>query len=280
MRRTTVLVIVLILLNTFTSIAEEVTYRLREPTIDEYMEALPSIFDLYWQASRHTLTKNMFNPMVDLIPVEINHRYPDEQLLALPYEILAPAYDSFATQAPPCCSYYEIRDIWQSAVVEAWIRENMVHISETESFQDEFMSLSITAVNIDLDDNPEYQIYVELERGYTYYIADATPDLQTVHTTQVVYWHDWYIPFGTENIDFRLLDDINNDGIPDWVVFNSRYSDFESCGKLLVLNWVDNQLLELLAHDGFLCEPEPIEFINLDDDTALEITGSASGTTL
>lgn len=277
MYRITLLVIILLLLTTFISTAEDVTYRLHEPTINEYMDTLPSVLDSYWQVSRHTLTKNMYNPMVDIIPAEISHRYTWDELLALPYETISPAYNGLATQAPPCSyvvacdGYYKFTDVWQSAVVEAWIRENIALIPETESFQDEFMSLSITPINIDFDDTPEYQIYVESARGYTYYLADITPDLQNIHTAQIVYWHDWYIPFGSEDIDFRLAEDINNDGILDWAVFSSTYSDFESCGRLSVLNWVDNQFVDLLSYDGSLCEPEPIEFINLDDDAALEI---------
>ena len=274
MMRRLFLVVVLLLLIANSLQSQNVTYRLNDPNINEYLEVIPAVLETYSTASVAALAKNPHHPMVDIISNEINFRYAEVELSSLSYDTLSTAYDALVRYAP-CCRGLAFRssDTWLSPIVEAWVRENVETIPEMADYRDDVISISITPLNLDIDEESEYQLTIYItDSEYTTYFLDIESTNPPIYRLEILPfgWYSYNLP-SSDEIETRMLDDINDDGVVDWVIFASSYYNFQSCGSLYVLNWSHGQLVDLLDFDSYLCEPEPIEFLNLDEDAALEI---------
>ncbi len=269
-------------------------YRLRVPTATEYLAAVPGALAAYREELPDYYGKSPYQPMVDVIAEELAFRYSDAELFDQRFDLLASAYSAIRNDV----SFYNISDPldlngvamdsaddprensspdWLIAMLKAWLRENPVDLAEVEEIEIPGFEIDASQLDLNHDTNAEYILDF---RGWSY-------------NTLLVLNEDASLPEGYRFIETPLpmfyetlerftvlmtlqIGDLNSDDDVEWVIFahagDSQSWVYEDCGRLYVLSWPDNRLVDLISsEDPFLCMPDPVEFVNLDNDPDLEI---------
>ena len=276
----------------------EVTYRLREPDAEEYLNNVIQIYD---DPALHQEIPNY--RLHNIIENEIFLRY--ENIDQVDPQLLLNIYDAMAIGT----GYYGLgdRDRWNEHILENWLNQYAIDLStaQTLAFQD--YHIEVTPRDFDADGINEYVLdTIKGQRedfnrsracGYPAEYVDFVVVKQYGNRYQIVetplHWYGGREPrFGVQGGVMEIrFEDLNADGLPEWVLMNGGTvsggpgAGYINNGYLAILSWRDAQLVNLTAlntrvthfqEDAGTCHgPEPRdvtwEFINLDADPAQEI---------
>lgn len=273
------------------------------------MDLGPSIHE-YVQSQKGTL-----DDILAAMSVAYWHLYPDATSVSFEQQIRV--YDALNVGA---ASYVE-RDIWIERLVEAWLWENSLDLSETQTIQFEDVYISVVPRDFDADGTDEYLLDVMkggvIDRTQTcprdieaavYFVVDTGDEGYRFVDTGLP-WKG-LPPLGRYSASDGAVaelgfDDINRDGIPEWLVLEGGNTGggpgmgYVDLGQLFILGWRDGRLESVLTpyrngsppfdETTYFFTPSTIcggpmptdvawDFQSIDEDPALEILQAQTDT--
>jgi hypothetical protein len=254
MMRTVMFLGLFLLLLAFPVHAEQNGYRLRVPSVEEYLAAVPGIIA---QADDNYLDVRR------VIAHEFHMRYGDILLSDISFDLLSEFHRVIAIGFDTGLSWLPI-DVyrWFPALLEAGFRDRDVH-----EISDEITigSLKITPTPVDLsgDGTDEHllEVYDEVS-GRTFYILVVRSDDDIMLLPVPLPYIGLLSSLGTRempetgNLITQRLGDINNDGSTEWIVLGQGYGYWQWCGKLYVIDWQDGALVDLTGDLFSFCIPQ------------------------
>ncbi len=182
----------------------------------------------------------------------------------------------------------------------AWLRQNSASLDDVETLEFNGYTLQVSRRDFNVDGTDDWLILAHHEdndqqyptmdyRQYLVVMRDADRGYQLIDTPLPWFgtgYHYSSTPSG--DVEPLRFEDINADGLPEWVVaFGGVGANSTVRGSLYVLAWRDNALVEIAPwqnHDTDLAYYAPAgggmpvltsyvhwKFPNLDEDNALEI---------
>lgn len=267
-------------------------YRLRVPTAEEYLSALPDIGETM-ERQVGDIYNNHYDALLLTFTQELKVRYAD--VSAVPFEVLHRAEPYISRWAFYQDDLIISQKGWHNAVFEAWLRDNRPDLSAQEVWQFEAYTLVVAPVDFSGDgvdelvatlvfqpeEHPEYEEYMVLV-GDDDSTSGYRRDERSFWYSSGCYIH--FVCAGSGEV--WGLEDVNADGLPEWLM-STGYSTTGRFGvSLRIFGWRDGAMVELIPrHDDgpFYEQPSggggppsvPPEgtwtFTNLDDDPALEL---------
>lgn len=277
-------------------------YHLRVPSATEYIERVTEIAQQQdpqneWQ------TRNLYSGLTDAV----FRRFPD--LDQVDYQQILAAYDAMGIGHD---GYFWRRDQWVEAIFSAWLRQTQPDFSSNNELTFRDFHIGILPYDFDADGQDEYVLDVikgeptdrydcRYQAEYVNYLVVRLTNTGYQLIDTPLYWEgygtDAVSNFGEGGqVEFNF-EDINADGLPEWLVlrggetFGGPGMGYENTGRLYILGWRGGDLIDLaLLGDGsqypysvtaygeesFGCDnavPRDVtwEFSNIDDDAAQEI---------
>ena len=218
-------------------------YRLRAPSIEEYLATVPEALAEYLAEYPDYYGKVPYQPMVDIVVEELAQNYSGDKLFEQRFDLLANAYsavrngvaidnigDPFADASPDS----------SVAIFRAWLRENPVDLAATEEIEFPGYHIDVKQMDFDRDDMPEYVLVFNAWSYNTLLVLQRDASLSEGYRfieTPLPMYYDSMRYFTTLNlIDFV---DMNADSTMELVVFaksvDSNNWRNEYCGRLYVL---------------------------------------------
>lgn len=243
--------------------AQEDEYRLRVPSAEEFMLFIPEIVEQYSQEQ-----SDNFHLLL-ILYYELFERYPNfsEQSFETLYAVSNVFHNYTSIQG-----FFgdEItQSDWNDWVITAWLQANPNILNSANHLEFGNFQLDITRADLSGDGIEELLIkivafhpeYSNLTRYIHYWV------LQEDEMKPLLY-HRIYTPLKSYpgsgydgalqragNILTYQIEDINDDGLLEWVVLQGRYnfSGFAECRQLWVLAWRDNGLANLMDDELHYC---------------------------
>jgi hypothetical protein len=270
-----VIVLLVLLVGMASSIRAQET-RLREPSAEEYLTLALELPEEY--------------SVLEMINVEIQTRqlsFNDVPTVLL-QRVHQEVFHFFAGRDP------FRREWWNQHIILAWLYENQVDLNKNAHLNFLNYEIDITPYDFNSDGEDEwwldvtkndlsYKQYVVLDGERGNYRLVETP-LPWFGGLEFAYWEEQSGKM--ESLDFK---DITADGIPEWILVKGCIGgNHELHGRLYILSWRNSELVDLgpegwgigtlnydegYSEDDNCLPPSTVEwnFVNLDDDSALEI---------
>lgn len=222
---------------------EQMEYRLRTPTANEYLVAIPEIMEIgntEVELPEYGTPFNgaLFQAMVD----EIFYRY--SQLWHANTELLYEAYQTFLMGNSV---WYE-RDIWSQVIISSWLNQHNIDLNVVGDLRFLEYQVTVTPRDFDMDGQTEWTLHVESEMFAQDIVVKHDTDGYRVLESPLP-WFGCCFPHWDTRSGFTkemLFDDMNADGLPEWVLaFGGIGANHTSFGELYILQWRDGKLVNL-----------------------------------
>ncbi len=219
-------------------------YRLRVPTAEEYLTALPTIIE-------QAYSDNGFGWYISQIArVELN-RYSD-------LEIFSRSFAALWRTA----QLLELSHSNQAQDLERWIleltrsayRDGLFELSDGLDITPEsYFHIRATAVDFNQNTLDDYILQIENTWGVNLFIvAIAQENRQFDFRPTVLPAWQGLGPSGLETLlEQQSLRDVNGDNLPEWQVMFTYQGGWHSDGKLYVLSWRNGELVDVATDDLF-----------------------------
>lgn len=289
-------------------------YRLRQPTATEYVSAIQAIAEAAPFDS--DTTESPSGLIGDAIDAVLFRRYPD--LDNVDWLTLSKVYNQLLINLP-LFSIRRDQQAWNQAIIRSYLHAHPMELARIRHFQFAEYDIFVTPRDFNSDGVDEYLLDVRtyssnfdratcegLVNYVDYLIVQPEADRYRFIDTPSL----WHAPnagrmyTGTGSIDQLDFRDINDDGLPEWILvegaitFGGPGMGYEDGGRLYVLGWRDNAIVDLtplrlsgwdiaentdyLGQETIGCVPYPPDvrwqFENIDVDPALEILQQQSYT--
>jgi tetratricopeptide (TPR) repeat protein len=250
---------------------------LRSPSAAEYLAAASAALDQYQRDLPEDFGKIPQQPIVSVLIDEINTRYTRQEIFAQSFEQLNAVYSKVTQNVFGAYSGYIFGDDsdWGIAMLNAWLREHPTDLSKVTKLDTPAFYAYIEPHDFNGDGQPEFILpfYFHSFSGYLLLAKDAAlPEgyrLLAEHG-----WSDLSAPAWSEiDYDSGPVEDVTGDGIPEWAVTIQETEPYQGgCYTLSVLTWRGGRMENIFPAPTKrpFCDPMP-EFVNLDNDPALEI---------
>ena len=258
--RKVVLLALLFLVISFLVFSED-DYRLHIPDVEEYLVAIPLFDEMGTQDTYLRLA--LYNTLF--------WRYPNFQQ-EINFDLLRNASlvsrDSYSFPVTVFSDGLTQAD-WNEWLVDAWLRENPQSLNAGDTIQFSNFTVGITRADLSGDGINELlldirEIQTEFPDGYqTFNYVDywiLQPTLERYH--RIASPLRWYsgIRYGgsdgrTGIVHTLKIDDINADGLNEWVVLEGSYfhRGFGECRRMRVLAWQDGSVVDLVDGNFHYC---------------------------
>jgi tetratricopeptide (TPR) repeat protein len=277
-------------------------YHLRVPSATEYIERVTEIAQQQ-DPQNEWPTRNLYSGLTDAV----FRRFPD--LDQVDYQQILAAYDAMGIGRD---GYFWRRGQWVEAIFAAWLRQTQPDFSSSNELTFEDFRIGILPYDFDADGQDEYVLDIikgeptdrydcRYQAEYVNYLAVQLTNTGYQLIKTPLYWNgygtDAVSNFGEGGQVEYNFEDINADGLPEWLVliggetFGGPGMGYENTGRLYILGWRDGRLIDLAmlgdgrrypysvtayGEDSFGCDnavPRDVtwEFSNIDDDGAQEI---------
>ncbi len=254
-------------------------YRLREPSVDEFMGSIPEVWQRWVEQLPKQYGKSPDQPVVFAIQSEMVWRYTHDEVFSLNAQTLAEAYETLRGSLFGGNDYPGFDDvIWLNGILEAGIRESSVDLQAQEIDVPGFGTYPFLPVDLDGDAIPELLIDSIYSGGYVSRAvlkADTETEAGYYIIPSSLGWYYLYAPPGMIALDKLVtlrIEDLNQDQLPEWVVLND-YGPW-GCSDMSIVSW-DKEwrdgMITLLQSGGHYCSSGEITIANLDDDPFTEI---------
>jgi hypothetical protein len=242
----------------------EVEYRLRVPTAEEYLDAVPELLSQMEIYQRRVLE------------VELATRYPE--MLWLDFERVEQVYAAFLSFAGSSSALTQ--GFWTPTRIVSWLTTNNIELDDNQTLTFENAQISVTADDINADGQQEWilnytsdslrgVLFVELNSAGRYIAIENVMTFEEQHG----------YTFTGERADFPRFqvlatEDFTQDGIADIAILYTDDDGNSSGERLHILSWRDNALVDLSDDTLSIIYQSltPIwEFLDFDDDGNPEI---------
>ncbi|MFN8374855.1 MAG: hypothetical protein U0694_18490 [Anaerolineae bacterium] len=212
-------------------------YRLRVPTAEEYLRAVPTIAPSANDAATY--------PILAIMRHEIDLRYTRDELRSLPFDIFWEAYGwLILTHIDTLYS-----SDWLTTGVDIGLREEDIDLSQTTQFTlGYYLTIEVQPIDFNGDGQDEYVLYVD-DSGFRrlYLIARHSENAYNLTLTPIPELGSWGTWGGETEGRTLKIEDVNDDMLVEWVVLYSGWGAWRSFGKLYIIGWHDNAFVDLAA---------------------------------
>jgi hypothetical protein len=263
-------------------------YRLRVPSAEEYLIAVPEIVNAGNEEYESEYSR--FNyPLFNVITTEIYRKYPDFRYEDA--ELLHTAYLGLRQYN----DYWYDRDIWVHAFLLAWINQQSIDLSQTSQL--DFHDFVITVIPRDYNnDGADEWLLRVVNPDFTQDIVfDGEKERYTIVESPLPWFGCCFAYWSTQSgfTEELKFEDITGDDLPEWVIaLGGVGGGQKNNGRLYILQWYENRLIDLapqyesyddidkeLFYDapagggGAPLFPRKVQvrIENIDDDKSLEI---------
>ena len=222
-------------------------YRLREPTVEEYMQAIPPFIDGiegdYLEYSN----------IAFLVVYEFGYLFPDQDLSQLPFDVLRDFQRSLGIGANRLL-WVDLEE-WHMMVFEAGLRdEGIIEFPSEFSFED----FTINTTEADFDGNGISEYLLSIMDGFSarefYALINENFELFAVPLPFLGLLVSQGMP-EEGRLTTRLIDDVDDDGGTEWIVEGDLYGYWAECGDLYVLDWDGLSLVDRTQGRMNFCIP-------------------------
>ncbi len=211
----------------------EARHTLVVPTFQQYLRVLPPIFALNADAQAYNSSER------GVIDTEIALRYPDP--LEASVETLVEAYQAVYT-AP----FLMDHALWNEWILLNWIEENGIDLDAvndftTDNLEDPY-TVRVEARDFNADGVHEWLLDVQSSTYSQLMVLIGDDNHYQLVRTPLPYFALGfpYTLMGSGFMQELLFEDLNGDGIPEWVLAVGGYgANHMNLGNLLVLQWHD-----------------------------------------
>jgi len=218
-------------------------YQFRRPGISEYLDGVSALLDV-----EATQPDGISRDLMLALDQEIEQFYGDglaEADTATIYHVFEKLYDWDGGSLN--------RRQWISALVRSWLIENQIDLSQTPAITVEALELTLAVEPFDfnVDGQPEFIINVAWRELAYSDILILDDELNRIPIA--VPWLGCCYPYTsihTGGLETERREDINADGLPEWVLVRGGVGgNHLNTGYLIILAWRAGQLVDL-AHVG------------------------------
>ncbi|MCU0464320.1 MAG: hypothetical protein MUF38_07095 [Anaerolineae bacterium] len=218
-----------------------------------------------------------------IISSEVNNRFGDT-LHTLSSDLIRQGLSAlFNTDSGSIGLWYP--DLWEKALLLAVLRENEIVLSDGAVITFDDYNLRVSAADFNGDGQPEWVVdiirdclldggcrYSSSSRSGAFYIdfvviAGNTPANYRVVDTPLQWSSLRYIgTYRRDTAQSVRFEDINGDGITEWLVIYTTLEKYGNIVRLFVLGWRDGALLDLAADpiEHFESDYEPDSYRSAD----------------
>lgn len=212
-------------------------YRLRAPSVEEYLHAILEL---------PALSRDDYG----LLEAELITRYTDE-IGQQDYDLVDAAYRFFEG------TYLqnEMHTFWLQARVAAWLKSQQIDLNVATVF--EFEDVEIPVIALDLNNDGQNEWILDLQQndfqGYVVIRRDENESYRVVSTPLPFerYQQLMFAPEGIAKAQWNIeyFEDVTGDGQPELVVLytfqNDEYEYAALEGQYFILSWSDNSLVDV-----------------------------------
>jgi hypothetical protein len=234
-------------------------YRLRTPSAEEYLAALPDIASANTQDDFYLILA-LYN--------ELMLHYPEftEMPLGLLYPV-AMAFREYYSFSVSGFGDGITQNEWNEWLFTAWLRENPNALEAADMLIFEDFDMSIQRADLSGDGVNELLLtvretrtesYGEFSNYVGYWVLEQTSE-GFRHVTSPLNWYQDTRYLGSSGrggvVHTLKIEDINNDGLKEWVVLVGGYMlrGFGECHRLRVLGWRGDDLIDLIDDELGYC---------------------------
>ncbi|MDX1993602.1 MAG: hypothetical protein SF029_14535 [bacterium] len=210
---------------------------LASPHVETYLRAVPDIMtSLVEEQAQSSL-------LASVIDAEFAARYPD--LDGATFKLL---FDAYRALDDDNYGFFEQRPYWNQRLVMAWMDEHQIDLDKTEQFAFENYTVRVEPRDFNADGIHEWLLDVQAPRYMQLLVVKRDAEGYTLVPTSLPYFtgglqYSWTASGFMEE---QLFEDLNNDGLPEWVLAVGGYgADNMTGGYLQVLQWQDNRLISV-----------------------------------
>jgi hypothetical protein len=257
-------------------------FRLRMLTASEFLNELPDFNNIPLPDYQDTqLNQRTLGYVIEATEAEFLSQYENEA----DFVTLALAFEKFKLPIYcypiPRCTYLlpEINYAeWFKRIVESWMEENPTDLDDVDTLQ--FRDYTIYVEQRDFNADGKHEWLFDVVKGQTeieygqYLVVSRTEQgyqISSVPLGGTLSW--WQHAIDEQPLAERAFEDINADGLPEWV-FNWTRSggglgSFSYSTHTVFLGWRNGEIVELGDFTSI-----DTTFENIDNDTALEVLTS------
>ena len=210
-------------------------YRLRDVSVEEYMEGVSAIFDNDWDYLAH-----------HVVIREFRLRYPDIDLAELPFELLIDFQTSVEVGVDFLLSAGEAE--WFEGMLRAGLSELQID-TLTEHFTLGNFEITPTALDMDGDGVSELllEVYDSWSRRRFFAHVDDSIDLLPLPIVGLP--SDAVTGSYAEAGQLTVVQvvDLNADGDDEVIIEGDSYGYWSACGDLYVLDWQEDEIVDRTA---------------------------------
>ena len=249
------------------------THRLRVPSVTEYVDGLPDLTSIVTPDSLVGVMERTLQSTADTIDAEFWWRYEGQAEA----ETLISLFDNLQIStrcARGSCFYTMNFGVWFAHIVRAWIRDNAIDLDAADTLT--FADFTIYVEQRDFNADGQHEWLLEVTRGneeveqvryLTAVVESEEYNIARVPLGGTLNW--WQHAIDEWPLTEVVFEDINADGLPEWVLYWNRVSIspgfLSSTDFAVIFAWRDGQL----ALIGDIINYGRLE--NTDDDPALEV---------
>lgn len=250
----------------------EQSYRLRQPTAEDYANILPQL-DIAWASDLNSLGTKIRN---DILTSAVNESFhvANPNLHQVDVNTLKTVHD-WLRQMPYSVYSFE----WIEALVVAHIQQNLLDLTQSDTI--EILEYTVNISHYDYDKDGTDEALLQIETQYSspiFIILDETGNV--IRLPLPWYCGDCSYIGRSGRITLVTVQDVNNDGIVEWV-FSTTEQDvwYVVRSRLIILQWNDHEFVNVSSpnmvyeYNGTLRDPmsDNVEVIfdnvNADDYT-------------
>ena len=251
-------------------------YRLREPSVEEYLSIIQQASSQWSDDVPLGFAKVRSHPLIDIMSAEFGIRFSFDEIHAQPFDQLLSAFQSF-DRAYYSVPYISNEGLWLDALLEAWLRDAQIDLMTDTDLDIEGFSVEVTPIDFNADGVDEYILALEMGNYSSLRVLRVDDNaISGYGFVDVPFdWLNWDTPSIIGNpTEFETLNfvDMNNDGLLEWLnIATTRSNFYGSSGSLAILSWRDDALVNIFPENGYFYFPQPFEVDNFDSESDLEI---------
>ncbi|MBC8100791.1 MAG: hypothetical protein H7Y11_15230, partial [Armatimonadetes bacterium] len=258
-------------------VSAEDRYQLRKISVGDYLKAIPEIVTAWHAQLPPAYGKISHSPLIDALQLELHDTYTDDAIFAQSFEVLSAAYAGLSSGNYAGYTV-ENRSAWGTALLEAWLRENPTDLAASDRLDiPGFLNITVHPIDFNHDGHNEFWLDVGFSNFNAYVVLQRDPTRTSGYLVvdTPLRWLNWNIdPYSAVETASEVIyfGDMTGDAVPEWVVFERGSTNFEQCGRLYILSWQADRLVDLMPEAAEFCLPDAFVIENLDADAALELT--------
>jgi tetratricopeptide (TPR) repeat protein len=286
MRRVIFLVFLILMMTS--SISAEEGYRLRVPTAEEYLTAMPQITAQMRIDDTSEYQRDTYE-LRRLMNEEFWLRYDDLSLV--PFDILNTAEPYLDRIIGYDVDDHRTEPGWHSLLLNLWLKEHQPDLSTRDIWQFGDYILHIQPIDFTGDGVNELSVRFVRQLGdYVEYMVLQLDETQPEGYRRLGETNFWFstrcayqLSCGGEG-ELQQVRDLTGDGLPEWIVSRGSCGWGRCAVSLYVFGWWQEQFIDLTKVDqiwmpvvsgggGASTYPPQGDWVfeNIDDDPALEI---------